>query len=82
MPQAPTHVLVIPREHQPNVVALALSSPQTVVDLLEAVGAVATWRGSKLGTAACSTPAPWRTRRVFHAHVHVLGGRAMTWPPG
>src|SRR5665647_3399158 len=44
-PQAPTHVLVIPKEHQPDVVALGESSPQRVVELFEAVGAVATQEG-------------------------------------
>lgn len=81
-PQAPTHVLVIPKEHQPNVVALGLSSPQAVVDLFEAVGAVARQEGLQAGYRSVFNTGALAGQEVFHAHVHVLGGRAMTWPPG
>jgi histidine triad (HIT) family protein len=81
-PQAPTHVLVIPKEHQPNVVALGGSSPQGVVDLFEAVGAVANQEGLEAGYRSVFNTGGLAQQMVFHAHVHVLGGRAMTWPPG
>jgi len=82
LPQAPTHVLVIPKEHQPNVVALGASSPQAVVDLFEAVGAVANQEGLEAGYRTLFNTGALAQQMVFHAHVHVLGGRAMTWPPG
>jgi histidine triad (HIT) family protein len=81
-PQAPTHVLVIPKEHQPDVVALAASSPQRVVELFEAVGAVASQEGLEPGYRGVFNTGALAQQSVFHAHVHVLGGRAMTWPPG
>jgi len=81
-PQAPTHVLVIPREHQPDVVALAVSSPPGLVDLFEAVGAVAIQEGLETGYRSVCNTGALAHQTVFHAHVHVLGGRAMTWPPG
>jgi histidine triad (HIT) family protein len=81
-PQAPTHVLVIPKEHQPNVVALGVSSPQALVDLFEAVGAVARFEGLQAGYRSVFNTGALAQQEVFHAHVHVLGGRAMTWPPG
>jgi len=81
-PQAPTHVLVIPKEHQPDVVALGVSSPQGVVDLFEAVGAVATQEGLDDGYRSVFNTGALAHQMVFHAHVHVLGGRTMTWPPG
>jgi len=81
-PQAPTHVLVIPKEHQPDVVALGLSSPQGVVELFEAVGAVARLEGLEAGYRSVFNTGALAQQEVFHAHVHVLGGRAMTWPPG
>jgi histidine triad (HIT) family protein len=81
-PQAPTHVLVIPKTHQPNVVALGSSSPQAVVDLFEAVGAVAELEGLEPGYRSVFNTGALAQQEVFHAHVHVLGGRAMTWPPG
>lgn len=81
-PQAPTHVLVIPKEHQPDVVALGASSPQAVVELFEAVGAVAAREGLEDGYRGVFNTGALAHQMVFHAHVHVLGGRAMTWPPG
>jgi len=81
-PQAPTHVLVIPKEHQPDVVALGVSSPQGVLELFEAVGAVAAQEGLEAGYRGVFNTGAAAQQTVFHAHVHVLGGRAMTWPPG
>jgi histidine triad (HIT) family protein len=81
-PQAPTHVLVIPKEHQPNVVALGVSSPHGVAELFEAVGAVARLEGLQAGYRSVFNTGALAQQEVFHAHVHVLGGRAMTWPPG
>jgi histidine triad (HIT) family protein len=81
-PKAPTHLLVIPKEHQPDVVALGGSSPQAVVDLFEAVGAVARQEGLEAGYRSVFNTGALAQQTVFHAHVHVLGGRPMTWPPG
>ena len=81
-PKAPVHILVIPKEHQPDVAALGKSSPQGVVDLFEAVGAVATQEGLEAGYRGVFNTGGLAHQMVFHAHVHVLGGRAMMWPPG
>lgn len=81
-PKAPIHILVIPKEHQPDVVALGEFSPQAVVDLFEAVGAVASQEGLDAGYRSVFNTGALAHQMVFHAHVHVLGGRAMTWPPG
>jgi histidine triad (HIT) family protein len=81
-PKAPTHVLVIPKEHQPDVVALGASSSQGVVDLFDAVGAVARQENLQEGYRGVFNTGAHAQQSVFHAHVHVLGGRAMTWPPG
>ena len=81
-PQAPIHILVIPKEHQPDVVALGQSSPPAVVDLFEAVGAVASQEGLEAGYRSVFNTGALAHQMVFHAHVHVLGGRTMTWPPG
>ena len=81
-PQAPTHVLVIPKENQPDVMALGVSSPQGVVELFEAVGVVAAQEGLEAGYRTLFNTGVLAHQMVFHAHVHVLGGRAMTWPPG
>jgi len=81
-PQAPTHVLVIPKEHQPNVVALGAASPPGVVELFEAVGEVARQEGIEAGYRSVFNTGALAQQEVFHAHVHVLGGRTLTWPPG
>ena len=80
-PVAPTHVLVIPRSHHENAAALAEAEPETYVALTRAAHEIAEAEqvdGYRLvfntGASAHQT--------VFHAHLHVLGGRAMTWPPG
>jgi histidine triad (HIT) family protein len=81
-PEAPTHVLVIPKAHQPDVVALAAASPQALVDLFDAVGAVAQQEGLEAGYRGVFNTGALAQQSVFHAHVHVLGGRPMSWPPG
>ena len=81
-PQAPTHVLVIPRAHYANVVELAAGDPDAVVDLVAAAGAVAAREGLGAGYRLVFNTGAAAHQTVFHAHVHVLGGRPMTWPPG
>jgi len=81
-PQAPTHVLVIPRSHYPNAAALAAGEPATLVDLFEAASATAESEGLGEGYRLVFNTGAAAHQTVFHAHLHVLGGRAMTWPPG
>jgi histidine triad (HIT) family protein len=82
-PQAPTHVLVVPRRHVPTVVALAYEAPEEVAPLMAAVAAVAQQEGiAESGYRTVFNTGPDAQQSVFHAHVHVLGGRPMTWPPG
>ncbi|HET7303379.1 MAG TPA: histidine triad nucleotide-binding protein [Segeticoccus sp.] len=81
-PQAPTHVLVIPKRHEPDLVALAAEDPSVATDVLAAVGAVAEQEQLAEGYRSVFNTGAGAQQSVFHAHVHVLGGRAMTWPPG
>lgn len=80
--QAPTHVLVIPRRHVPDVATLAEEAPGEVAPLFTAVAAVAAQEGLDAGYRSVFNTGAAAQQSVFHAHVHVLGGRAMTWPPG
>ncbi|MFF5989204.1 histidine triad nucleotide-binding protein [Prauserella flavalba] len=82
-PKAPTHVLVIPKEHHADAAALASADPALAGEVLAVAGEVA-----KLDAVDASgyrlvfnTGADGQ-QTVFHAHCHVLGGRGMTWPPG
>ncbi len=81
-PQAPTHVLVIPRSHYPNAASLAAAEPETAAHLFDAAAAVAESEGLGEGYRLVFNTGAQAHQSVFHAHMHVLGGRVMTWPPG
>jgi histidine triad (HIT) family protein len=81
-PQAPTHVLVIPRSHHPNVAELSAKEPDTAVDLLNAVAAIADQEGLGDGYRLVFNTGAQAHQTVFHVHAHVLGGRTFGWPPG
>ena len=81
-PQAPTHILVIPKVHVPTLPELAESHPDDALAVLTTARQVAVDDGVGDGyRLACNNGAPAQ-QTVFHAHVHVLGGRPCTWPPG
>jgi histidine triad (HIT) family protein len=79
-PQAPTHVLVIPREHHRDVGELARDSALLAAVLREAA-AVADQEGLDSYRVVFNT-GQGAGQTVFHVHAHVLGGRGMSWPPG
>jgi histidine triad (HIT) family protein len=81
-PQAPRHVLVIPRTHQPDIATLAAAEPEAAVDLLNAVAEVAKQEGLSDGYRLVFNTGAQAQQTVFHVHAHVIGGRDMTWPPG
>ncbi len=81
-PQAPTHVLVIPRSHQPNAAALGDAEPDVLVDLVASAKAVAEQEGLEDGYRLVFNTGAAAHQTVFHVHLHVLGGRTMGWPPG
>ena len=79
-PQAPTHVLVIPKTHYPDVAALAAA----VAALLSAViGAVQQAEAvAETGYRVVFNTGVEAGQTVPHVHAHLLGGRSLTWPPG
>jgi histidine triad (HIT) family protein len=79
--QAPTHVLVIPREHQENAVASVAADAEVAGRLIAAAGAVAEQAGLTAYRMVLNTGAD-AGQSVFHTHLHVLGGRSLSWPPG
>ncbi len=82
-PQAPTHVLIIPRRHIATINDLDSEDANQVGQLFLAAAAVARNEGiAENGyrvTMNCNADAG---QTVFHLHLHLLGGRQMTWPPG
>lgn len=82
-PQAPTHVLVIPRKHISTVNDLTVEDKDIVGEMLLAAKAVAAHDGiAEDGYRLIMNCNKGAGQTVFHIHLHVLGGRAMNWPPG
>jgi histidine triad (HIT) family protein len=82
-PQAPTHVLVVPRDHFPDVAALAAAGDGRLEDLVSLAREVAVAEGiDATGYRIVFNTGQDAGQTVAHAHAHVLGGRPMTWPPG
>jgi histidine triad (HIT) family protein len=80
-PEAPTHVLVVPRAHHVDIASLAASDSGLAGRLMADVGAVAVELGLEDFRLVLNTGAS-AGQSVFHVHAHVLGGRAFGWPPG
>jgi histidine triad (HIT) family protein len=80
-PQAPLHALVVPRLHVANAGELAAAEPETVAELVAVGRRVATDAGFESLRLVFNTGAE-AGQTVFHAHLHVLAGRVMAWPPG
>lgn len=81
-PQAPTHVLVVPREHHADVAAAGDADPSLVADVVAAAVAVARQERLDGGFRLVANTGDDGGQTVHHLHVHVLGGRRLTWPPG
>lgn len=81
-PQAPTHVLVVPRTHVANAAELADVEPGTMADLVAAAAEVAQAEGVGAGYRLVFNTGADAGQTVFHAHLHLIGGRSLTWPPG
>jgi histidine triad (HIT) family protein len=80
-PVAPTHVLLIPTLHTENAVGVARNSATITADLFLAADQIATERGLNGYRTVFNTGVD-AGQSVFHAHLHLLGGRPMAWPPG
>jgi histidine triad (HIT) family protein len=80
-PQAPTHILIIPRAHFENAAELAASDSEAMSELIGAARELAGSNGLDGYRLTFNTGAS-AGQSVFHAHLHLLGGRAFAWPPG
>lgn len=81
-PQAPTHVLIIPKKH---IVGLkeAQREDAEIIGYLHLVAAqIARQRGIEDGYRTVFNVGPRAGQSVFHLHLHLLGGRLLRWPPG
>ena len=82
-PQAPTHVLVIPKVHYPDVATLAAADSSLLGEVIDAAQQVAAAEGvAGPGYRIVFNTGVQAGQTVPHVHGHVLGGRSLTWPPG
>jgi histidine triad (HIT) family protein len=81
-PQAPTHLLVIPKQHLGSLAHSAAEHTELLGHLLAAATEVARQQGLDGGYRVVINTGPDGGQMVDHVHLHVLGGRAMHWPPG
>ncbi|HET7326885.1 MAG TPA: histidine triad nucleotide-binding protein [Nocardioidaceae bacterium] len=79
--QAPTHVLVIPKQHFANAAEVGAADESLLARMVSEAAAVADADGADGYRLVFNTGAS-ANQSVFHAHLHLLGGRQMTWPPG
>ncbi|HEX7120013.1 MAG TPA: histidine triad nucleotide-binding protein [Longimicrobiales bacterium] len=82
-PKAPTHVLIVPRRHIPSVNALGAADAEVVGRLFLAAKEIARDEGvAEDGYRLVMNTGPGAGQSVDHIHLHLLGGRALDWPPG
>lgn len=81
-PQAPVHVLLVPTEHHENAAVLASADAQATAELVTVAALVADAEGLDGHYRLVFNTGTGAGQSVFHTHLHLLGGRSMTWPPG
>jgi histidine triad (HIT) family protein len=82
-PRAPTHILVIPRDHIASAADLTEADGPMLGRLFAATAEIARREGiADAGYRLVSNVGRWGGQTVDHLHVHLLGGRAFEWPPG
>jgi histidine triad (HIT) family protein len=81
-PQAPVHILIVPRKPIPSLDEMTEGDEALVGHLLTVARLLAAREGLAEGYRTVFNCGPAAGQTVFHLHLHLLGGRPMTWPPG
>ena len=81
-PQAPTHVLIIPKKHIRGLKESTVEEAQLIGRCHLAAAHIARERGIEDGYRTVLNVGPRAGQSVFHLHVHLIGGRNLSWPPG
>lgn len=82
-PRAPTHVLILAREHIPSAADLTAADGPLLGAAYELAASIARSEGiAERGYRVVTNVGEWGGQAVAHLHFHLLGGRSMTWPPG
>ena len=82
-PRAPTHVLLISREHIPSASDLTAGDGDLLADVFTMAGEIAVAEGiADRGYRVVTNVGEWGGQTVDHLHFHLMGGRSFSWPPG
>jgi histidine triad (HIT) family protein len=81
-PQAPTHVLIIPKKHVVDVKSAKAEDAEIIGKLHLVAAKIARERNIENGYRTVFNVGPGAGQSVFHLHLHLLGGRPLSWPPG
>jgi histidine triad (HIT) family protein len=81
-PQAPTHVLIIPKKHIVDIKEADQADAELIGYCQLVAAKIARQRGIENGYRTVYNVGPGAGQSVFHLHLHLLGGRKLTWPPG
>lgn len=82
-PAAPIHVLVIPKDHFDNMADIVTHRPEVMSDVMSTAIDVVRREGLEAdGYRLVANTGEGGGQTVYHAHLHVLGGRGLGWPPG
>jgi len=82
-PQAPVHILIVPREHLASTAELTEEHGDLLVEVAQMIKWIAAAEGvAESGYRVVTNTGPDGGQTVDHLHFHLLGGRQMTWPPG
>ena len=81
-PQAPTHILVIPKKHFASLAHTTAVDTEMLGHLMAATVKIASAENLDSGYRLVINTGPDGGQTVGHLHMHLLGGRHMTWPPG
>ena len=81
-PAAPTHILVIPKDHIASVNEIDASNEAVVGHIFSVIATIAKQEGLDRGYRVVSNIGEQALQTVPHLHFHIIGGRDMTWPPG
>jgi histidine triad (HIT) family protein len=81
-PQAPVHLLVVPKKHLESLADAAPGDELLLGHLFAVAAELARARNLEKGYRTVINNGAWAGQSVYHLHVHVLGGRVLHWPPG